>query len=149
MPIETSPERTTLAGLTGRTEKFSRKARGLFDGEFFKSLDEMVESGWSRFYNFYVSSKEGQYGNYRNTGALKPDDFRAVLQYAEAKVVELVQGIISGKIDVAPYRLRQESPCSFCSYRSVCRFDWQINDYNLLEPVSKLQVLQKAGGIDG
>lgn len=149
MPIEVGPEATTLAELSGKTEKFSRKARGLFDGGFFKSLDGTVESRWSRFYNFYVSSEDGQYGNYRTTGALKPDDFRAVLQFAEAKVVELVQGIISGKIDVTPYRLRQESPCSFCSYRSVCRFDWQINDYNLLGPVSKLQVLQKAGGIDG
>jgi ATP-dependent helicase/nuclease subunit B len=149
MPIEVSPERTTLAELSGKTEQFSRKAKGLFDGGFFQALDRTAESGWSRFYNFYISSKESQYGNYAKSGALRPGDFQAVLQFAERKVVELVQGILSGRIDVKPYRLRQKSPCSFCSYRSVCRFDWQINDYNLLEPVSKLQVLGKTGGGDG
>jgi len=149
MPIEVSPERTTLAELSGKTESFSRKAKGLFDGAFFQALDRAAESGWSGFYNFYVSSKDGQYGNYPKSGALKSGDFQTVLRFAERKVVELVQGILSGRIEVNPYRLRQKSPCSFCSYRSVCRFDWQINDYNLLEPVSKLQVLEKAGGADG
>ncbi len=149
MPIEVSPERATLVELPGKAESFSRKARGLFDGAFFQALDRTAESGWSRFYNFYVSSNDGQYGNYRNAGALRPDDFQSVLKFAERKIVELVQEILSGRIDVKPYRLKQKSPCSFCSYRSVCRFDWQINDYNLLEPVSKLQVLGKAEGTDG
>jgi len=149
MPIEVSPQRSTLAELSGKTGNFSRKARGLFDGGFFLALDQTAESGWSRFYNFCVSSKDGQYGNYPKAGALRPGDFEAVLRFAERKIVELVQGILSGRIDVKPYRLRQKSPCSFCSYRSVCRFDWQINDYSLLEPVSKLQVLEKAGQAGG
>jgi ATP-dependent helicase/nuclease subunit B len=149
MPIEVSPQRSTLAELSGKTGNFSRKARGLFDGGFFLALDQTAESGWSRFYNFCVSSKDGQYGNYPKAGALRPGDFEAVLRFAERKIVELVQGILSGRIEVKPYRLRQNSPCSFCSYRSVCRFDWQINDYSLLEPVSKLQVLEKAGQAGG
>jgi len=149
MPIEVSPERMALVELPGKTERFSRKAKGLFDGTFFLSLDRTAESWWSRFYNFYVSSKDGQYGNYRNAGALRPDDFQCILKFAERKIVEMVQGMLSGRIEVKPYRLRQASPCSFCQYRSVCRFDWQINDYNLLEPVSKLQVLGGTGGTDG
>jgi len=149
MPIEVSPRRTTLAELPGSSDQFGRKAKGLFDGEFFQKLDGTAESGWSRFYNFYVSSKDGQYGNYAKGGALKSGDFETVLRFAERKITELVQRILSGGIGVRPYRLSQKSPCGFCSYKSVCRFDWQINDYNLLEPVSKLQVLGEAGGGDG
>ena len=74
---------------------------------------------------------------------MKRGAFEKVLQFTEAKILELVERILSGKIDVSPYRLNQRSPCSYCEYRSACRFDWQINDYNFLESVGKTQVLEK------
>ena len=149
MPIEVSPRKTTLAELSGKTEDFERKARGLFNGEFFELLDRSVESGWSRFYSFRVSDKDGQYGNYAISSALRPNDFEVLLRFAESKALELAREILSGTIDVRPYRLKQKSPCSYCCYKPVCRFDWQINDYNLLEPLGKLQVLSKMGAGNG
>jgi len=76
---------------------------------------------------------------------LKPGDFEKVLQFTEQKIVELAEEIISGKIDISPYRLGTESPCSNCKYKPLCRFDWQINDYRPLEAVGKKQVLEKIG----
>jgi ATP-dependent helicase/nuclease subunit B len=45
--------------------------------------------------------------------------------------------------------LNQKSPCSYCKYKSVCRFDWQINEYNFLESLNKLKVLEKIKGNNG
>jgi len=78
------------------------------------------------------------------SGALKPNDFENVLEFTEKKIVELAKEILSGKIGVRPYRLGTEPACSttYCKYKPVCRFDWQVNDYNVLAPLKKPQVLE-------
>ncbi len=148
MPVEANPKTASFAELPGKAQSFEYKAKGIFDGSVTQQLDRKA-SGESKFYNFYVT-KDGQpYGIYGNRGALKPDDFEKVLEFTEKKIVAMAEEIISGKIDIRPYRIGTESPCGFCKYASVCRFDWQINDYNILESLSKLQVLERAGGYNG
>jgi len=149
MPIEVSPRKAALGELSKRSDNYEYKAKGVFDGKFYQQLDSGVDSGWSRFYSFRVTSKDQQYGNYAVSGALKPNDFEGLLRFAEQKMIQLAQEIVSGKIDVRPYRLGHVSPCGYCKYKSVCRFDWQINDYNLLESLSKSRVLERAGGDNG
>jgi ATP-dependent helicase/nuclease subunit B len=145
MPIETVIGQAALDELSQKGEKFEYKAKGILNGEFFQQLDASAASGWGKFYNFRISSKDGQYGDYGKSGALKPDDFDKVLEYAEQRIVELAAEFLSGKVEVRPYRLGTMSPCGYCKYKPVCRFDWQINDYNSLEPLRKLQVLEKIG----
>ncbi len=149
MPVETVIGQAALDELSGKGEKFEYKAKGILNGEYFQQLDVAASSGWGRFYNFRVSSKDGQYGDYGKSGALKPNDFEKVLKFTEKKIVELAGEILSGEIEVRPYRLGTMSPCGYCKYKPVCRFDWQINDYNSLEPLRKLQVLEKIGMVDG
>jgi len=149
MPVDVSPATTTFAELPNKADSFDYKARGIFNGRYFRHLDHIVESGWSKFYSFSVTSKDEQYGHYAKSAALMPDDFEQALKFAEDKIGRLAQDILSGKIDITPYRLSQKSPCSFCEYGPVCRFDWQINDYNVLEQINKLQVIEKAGGLNG
>jgi ATP-dependent helicase/nuclease subunit B len=143
LPVKPEIEKVNIGDLADNQQKFAHKAMGIFNGEYFKQLDFVTDSRWSEFYNFRVSEKDGQYGNYNTSGALKPDDFKAVLQFCENKVIEISQDIFSGRIEVKPYRLSGKSPCETCDYKSVCRFDWQINDYNLLSAVSKPQVIEK------
>ncbi len=149
MPVETSPKQTTLDELSQKTDSFSYKAKGIFNGEYFQKLDSSVNSGWSKFYSFRVTSKKGQYGDPGRSAALTPDDFEKVLRFTEGKIVQLAEEIVSGKIDVWPYRIGTESPCSFCRYKPVCRFDWQINDYNPLVSLGKTEILEKIGTVDG
>ena len=148
MPVEVSPETVTLDELTKKTESFGYKAKGIFNGNFFRQLDSKA-SGNSEFYNFFVTKDGEPYGHYDKRGALKPVDFEKVLRFTEQKIVQLTEEILSGRVDVRPYRLGTESPCSYCKYKSVCRFDWQINDYNALESLGKTGVLEKIGATDG
>jgi len=146
MPVEVTPTRTVLEELQEKTESFAYKAKGIFNGEFFQQLDS---SNSNKFYNFFVTKKGDQYGYDNISGALRPADFEKILKFTERKIVLLAEEILSGRIDVKPYRLSGKSPCSYCKYKSVCRFDWQINDYNFLESLNKLQSLEKMGGLDG
>ena len=146
MPVEANPKKSALEELSSKTESLDYKARGIFNGEFFKQLDS---SNSNKFYNFFVTKKGSQYGYDNRSGALRPDDFEKVLKFTERKILELGEKILSGKIDVKPYRLSQKSPCSYCKYKPVCRFDWQINDYDPLKSLGKLTVLDKMGAGDG
>jgi len=148
MPVEVAPTRATLDELSEKTEGFDYKAKGIFNGEFARELDKTALKD-SKFYNFYVTKDSEPYGNYGNRGVLKPADFEKVLKFTERKIVRLAEEILSGRIDVNPYRLSGKSPCSYCKYKSVCRFDWQISDYNFLESLNKLQALEKIGTVDG
>jgi ATP-dependent helicase/nuclease subunit B len=132
--------------IENKKEGFNYKAKGIFNGSFFKYLDKTIESGWSKYYNFSFTSKDEQYGYYSNSGVLKSDDFENVFKFAYKKIVSLAGEMLSGKIVISPYRLSDESPCKNCDYLSVCRFDWQINEYNSLESFNKTQVLEKIGG---
>jgi ATP-dependent helicase/nuclease subunit B len=148
MPVEVSPTKGAIDELSGYTEGFNYKAKGIFKGEVFRQLDAGASKN-SRFYNFYVT-KDGQpYGNYEKQGALRPADFEKALKFTEKKIIQLSEEILSGGIEVKPYRLNQKSPCSFCRYKSVCRFDWQINDYNFLESLDKVSTLEKIKGNNG
>jgi ATP-dependent helicase/nuclease subunit B len=149
MPVETAIGQAAIDELSLKAEKFEYKAKGILNGEFFQQLDASANSGWGKFYNFRISSKDGQYGDYGKSGALKPDDFDKVLEFTGQRIVELAAEILSGKIEVRPYRLGTESPCGFCKYKPVCRFDWQINEYNFFQSLNKFQVLERMGRVDG
>jgi ATP-dependent helicase/nuclease subunit B len=145
MPVETGAERGTLEGAIKVSERFSHKAKGIFNGEFASELDGTAVSKWSDYYNFYVKQDGDVCGHYGSSGALKPGDFEKVLGFVERKIVELAEGIVSGDIAVRPYMLGTKTPCGWCDYRAVCRFDWQVNDYKRLEAMGKEDALEKMG----
>jgi len=142
VPIERPPDSAELDELSKKQDSFARKARGVFNGEHFLRLDKEVGSGWSKFYNFGVTKNDGQYGYYANSGVLKPGDFQNVLEFVRDKIVTLASDIVAGRIDLHPYRLANETACSHCDFKAVCRFDWQINDYRFLESTGKLAVVE-------
>lgn len=141
LPIESAPAGATVEQIAQPSDSFRRKAKGLFNGEHYQDLDHDVQTGWSRLYNFSVTKGNGQYGRYATSGALNPADFERVLQFAQDKIVALAAEITAGRIDVHPYRLGTQTACAYCDFKAVCRFDWQVNDYNFLSPMNKLDVI--------
>lgn len=142
MPVEVPTEMGAFEKAAPGSDKFFRKATGLFNGRFAKCLDSNAQKD-SAYYNFFVTKDGEPYGNYAQRGALKPADFEETLAFTEQKIVGLAEEITSGRIDVNPYRLGRKSPCTYCEYKPLCRFDWQINDYRSLESLSKSDVLER------
>jgi len=149
LPIEASPEGATIDELDKYAKKFNYKAGGLFNGQFVNALEKKEKSGWSNYYNYFISKENSPYGNFAKSSALTPEEFKGLLSFTESKITHLARRILAGEISIKPYRMRKISPCSYCDYRPVCRFDWQINDYNPLDSMSKTDVLQKTGGVNG
>ena len=146
MPVEVGTESTTIDNLPKEIEKFRHKASGICNGKFFEQFDK---SNSNRFYNFFVTTKGDQYGRDNTSGALRPDDFQNILKFAERKIICMAQDILSARIDISPYRIGTASPCGYCKYKPLCRFDWQINDYNPLPSLAKKEVLEKIGAANG
>ena len=145
LPIQTGTLTSSLTDLEKTSKTFNHKANGIFNGRFFDKLDKKTASKNSPYYNFSISAADGQYGNYRRSGAMKPDDFKAFLNFAESKIKDLAENITKGKIDIEPFQLGNDRPCRYCQYKPICRFDWQINDYNYLKPLDKIEFLNIVG----
>jgi ATP-dependent helicase/nuclease subunit B len=146
LPIVSGTNAAALSGLDAVQAGFN-KAKGLFDGSFFDAIDaEAAPSGWSGYYNFYVNKDGEPYSHYNSSGAMKPDDFQVLLDYTEQRIKKLMTDLAAGTIRITPYRIGTQSSCSWCDYRPLCRFDWQINDYNILENCDKEQALEKMKG---
>jgi len=146
LPVEPRLKNTRLEKASGEGVGFYYKAKGIFNGDFAGLIDGKTKIKDSSFYSFYVTKDGAPYGYYGSRDILRPDDFEKVLNFTEEKIISLAGQMAEGKIRITPYRLGGASPCSFCEYHSLCRFDWQINDYNFLESIGKEDVLKKIGG---
>jgi ATP-dependent helicase/nuclease subunit B len=142
LQIQTSPGSVNLDEIGKTSGKIKRKPKGIFNGEFFNLIDGKTQSGHSPFYSFRITQKENQFGVYENSSLLTDKHFSAVLSFAENKLKEFAGRILAGEIDVKPYRFIKDIACTYCPYKSLCRFDWQINDYDEKTKISKNEFLQ-------
>jgi len=148
LPVERSFKKS-VAGSESEKNEFAYKARGIFDGRYFRVLDSNTHGGWSRYFNFRVLKNGDQYGNYSVSGALRPRDFERVLDFTRRKISLLAAAIIEGDIAVRPYRLNAKKPCDYCDYAPVCRFDPQVNRGNVIPTMRKSSVLEAMQRQDG
>ncbi|MBM7647582.1 ATP-dependent helicase/nuclease subunit B [Bacillus ectoiniformans] len=53
--------------------------------------------------------------------------------------------IVSGKVDIVPYKYKKRTPCQFCSYRPVCQFDQTLeeNNYRVIAPIKQDEIICK------
>ena len=140
--IQTSPNSADLSEIEKKSEKIRRKPKGIFNGEFFQLIDGKIQTGYSAFYNFRITQKEKQFSAYETSSLLTDEHFAAVLSFAENKLKELGGRILVGEIDVKPYRYVKNIACTYCPYKSLCRFDWQINDYAEVKKISKTEFFE-------
>jgi len=142
LPIAATPQRATPAAFDEQAHKFQHKARGIIHGAYCRYLDANASKN-SAFYNFYVKTEGDPYGQYSWSSALRPEHFTRLLEWSRKNVIRLATDIASGRIDCRPYHRGNERGCTFCEFMPVCRFDWQINDYNLLSPANKDRLIEQ------
>jgi ATP-dependent helicase/nuclease subunit B len=135
--IQTFAKSSALNDFEEKSGKIIRKPKGIFNGEFYTLIDDKKDNGYSPFYSFRITQKEKQFGVYETSSLLTEEHFSAVLSFAENKLKEFAGRILAGEIDVKPYRFVKEIACTYCPYKSLCRFDWQINDYAEINKISK------------
>ncbi len=137
------PDRATTS------EEASLKAfgpRGILNADRFEVLDSAYgSSGWSQFYKLHRTSK-GQLGYIDQSDAAASEAFGAMLKHTRRKLGELADEIIDGNVAVQPCRLKTYSPCSWCEFAAVCRFEFGPDRPRYLEPLKRSSVFEKLTG---
>jgi ATP-dependent helicase/nuclease subunit B len=126
------------------------KPRGIFDTGYIGAIDAELSGGKSEVVAAHIKA-DGEFG-YRDTSDVAtPEEFAALLKFVERKIAQLADEIIEGNISIRPYRIGRQSPCPYCEFRPVCRFDVSVNRYNPLPSMKRTAVLLEVlkGGENG
>ncbi|MGJ7910289.1 helicase-exonuclease AddAB subunit AddB [Neobacillus sp. LXY-1] len=122
-------------------KKFKMNGLMLSDPEVIRLMDQSLDSGDSHIIAAGIK-KDGQLSKKSKVANLQ--EFESLKQYVRSIYHKTGDAITEGKIDIAPYKLKDKTPCTFCSYKSVCQFDESIeqNRFRVLTPYSKENVLE-------
>jgi len=112
----------------------------LSDTEVVKLMDQHLESGQSKIIAAGIK-KDGQLT--ATSKVATKEEFHYLRKYIRKVFKEKGNEIVDGKTDIAPYKLNNQTPCRFCSFKSVCKFDTSLenNNYRHLSPLNRASAL--------
>ncbi len=58
------------------------------------------------------------------------EQFEIMDKYVTKLIKSSLTDMLGGNIDARPYKNRDKTPCAYCEYSSICRFELSGNDYN-------------------
>ena len=106
-------------------KKFKMKGLLLEDVEAVKLMDQTLESGRSQV----IQAGLKKDGSFRSDSAvLSEDHFHILTQHVRRTFEEAGERITNGEVAINPYKLKDQTPCRFCSFKSICQFDESIED---------------------
>jgi ATP-dependent helicase/nuclease subunit B len=125
-------------------KKFKMNGLMLSDQNVIRLMDQSLESGDSQIIAAGIK-KDGQLSKKSKVASI--EEFENLKNYVRKIYQNTGNSIIEGKLDIAPYKLKDKTPCTFCAFKSVCQFDESIeqNTYRILTPHSKETVLELIG----
>lgn len=120
------------------------KLRGFYldDSQIMKALDTSIKD-----YSAFLNIRMKKDGTFSNTSHVMYDahGWRQLLRVSQNRLYEIAQKITAGDISIHPMRLGQKSPCQYCPYHAVCRFDIQMkeNTYDVTDKADAEEWLKK------
>lgn len=77
-------------------------------------------------------NKDGEIGRYSSVASL--EHFKILRKYLRKLLKGLGEEIMSGKVEINPYKKKTMTSCSYCDYTAICQFDPSLreNFYRLL-----------------
>ena len=114
--------------------------RGIVNIEHAGSLQP---AGGATFIRLGVNKSDGKFNATRSGDGASAEEFTALLGYVRGKIAALVDQICAGDISIRPYRIGETTPCGHCDFRSLCRFDPAINQYDTRDSLNRKEVLER------
>lgn len=111
-----------------------REALSLMDDEITEKNSDIVPAGFR---------KDGK--PTKNSKVATREDFDVIRSHIRHMTRTIGTKLTSGIVDISPYRLKKETPCTFCEYRSLCQFDQSLaeNQFRSLKVEQAEDVLLK------
>lgn len=100
----------------------SFKMNGLVveDPDVIRAMDNNIE-GFSNIIPVRMNNK-GEISTSQSKTVMK-EDMESIRKFVRGKHQSAGNGILDGDTRIIPYKMKEETPCQFCSYRSICQFD--------------------------
>lgn len=123
-------------------KEFKMKGLVLADEEAVKMMDSTLESGYSDMIPVGLN-KSGEF--YKNSSVAAAEQFSGIRKYVRSKIQDIGTNITDGMINISPYKLKDKTPCTFCSFKPVCQFDpaLETNEYRLIRKEKDDVMLKK------
>ena len=150
--IENVPDPAVAPEPGSREFNLKTKPRGVIDRRSLPVLDSMFANGATGQSAVVVAgiNKGDNQLTASKPDALESEDFALLLASVRRTLGQLGDEICTGTITPLPYLIgRKESACTYCDYRSVCRFDLSTNRYHTLQPLDRTEVLATLRAEDG
>jgi ATP-dependent helicase/nuclease subunit B len=130
-------------------KKFKMNGLMVGDQNVLKLMDQSLESGDSQIISAGIK-KDGNLTKKSKVASL--NEFDDLRNYVRKLYQTTGDAIVDGQVEIAPFKLKDKTPCTFCSYKSVCQFDESIeNHYRILTPQPKetiFELIRKGAGVN-
>ncbi|MET1248158.1 helicase-exonuclease AddAB subunit AddB [Sporolactobacillus sp. STCC-11] len=126
---------------------FKMKGLLLEDEEALLLTDEAAEGRLSDIAPFGIK-KNGEF--YKSSSLAGEKDFTTLRRYTRHVMTDVGCKIIDGDVSITPFKRNGQVPCTYCSFRPVCRFDQSQpgNQYRLLKRMKDDDVLAKLAELE-
>ncbi|MBP3038679.1 helicase-exonuclease AddAB subunit AddB [Bacillaceae bacterium Marseille-Q3522] len=121
----------------------SFKMNGLLLSEknIVKLMDQELENGESAIISAGLK-KDGNLS--KRSKVANRSDFEKMRKYVHHLYEQAGNEILNGNVQISPYKLKDRTPCTYCSFKSVCQFDESVTDnhYRFLPDFTKEEALE-------
>ncbi|MCU9612479.1 helicase-exonuclease AddAB subunit AddB [Caldibacillus lycopersici] len=127
-------------------KRFKMNGLVLSDPEVVRMMDETLESGESKIISAGLKKTDGTLT--ARSKAASEEEFTQLRQYVHQIFEKTGNEIVEGNVDIAPYKLKDKTPCTFCPFKSVCQFDETLkeNNYRQLPSLKSGEALELVKG---
>ena len=129
-------------------QEFKMKGLILADVNVIKMMDNKIEqTGGSEIIPAGIKNN-GEINSQKTRSAINAEQFKYLQKYMDKIIKQISEEILKGDIGLRPYYnmkvQKGRTPCEYCSYKSICRFDINNkgNTYNYLESLNKDAILE-------
>ncbi|PLT33825.1 helicase-exonuclease AddAB subunit AddB [Bacillus sp. V5-8f] len=124
----------------------SFKMKGLLLGEhsILQLMDRSLEQEGSQSSDVIPAgfNKDGSIKSHSKIASR--EEFSLLKRHVREVYQDAGDSIVEGKVDITPYKLKDRTPCTFCSFKSVCQFDQSLaeNEFRILTPRKQSDILE-------
>lgn len=126
-------------------EEYRMKGIILADVNVIRMQDKCMELGKKSKIIDASLKKDGNIRKDWTKTGISEVDFEVVQKHVKQTIKKISKEILKGTIDINPYYNKKQTPCNFCEYKSICRFDPRKSDnnYNIIQNFSNDDVINK------
>ena len=93
----------------------------LADLNVVKMMDKNLDNGKSSDIIPVQLKNDGEF--HSNSNVISFNDFNELRKNVNKVIKELSREILSGKIDIKPYKYKQTTGCDYCKFKTICNFN--------------------------